>query len=140
MVRPPPIGQEVEACTAAGMGENKRHRHSSTLYRLCLAAIFSLFLQGPGARGAEHKHREGSCSAEECVEKLLEGSFSGADGAHSQEALNERDDARTRRGGVWETEENLEELRDRAVKMFYHSYDRCEPKRLGRRSHLHVPL
>jgi hypothetical protein len=26
------------------------------------------------------------------------------------------------------------------VKMFYHSYDRCEPKRLGRRSHLHVPL
>lgn len=95
---------------------------------LCVAAL--LFLASLHSASLQDTGGTSICSSEreECeVEELL-AEISGAsdDAAKGEDAAGDGR-AWARRGGAFQADESLDELRDRAVRMFYHGYDRCIP-------------
>ncbi|KAJ1471363.1 glycosyl hydrolase family 47-domain-containing protein [Baffinella frigidus] len=91
---------------------------------LCVAAL--LFLASLHSASLQDTGGTSICSSEreECeVEELL-AEISGAsdDAAKGEDAAGDGR-AWARRGGAFQADESLDELRDRAVRMFYHGYD-----------------
>ena len=112
------------------MAGNVRPAQCSVVYAvavlLFLVSLHSASLQDTGRTLTCHTERQ-DCDVEQQLDEI-----SGAlDDDEQGEARG--GDARSwaRRGGAWEAEESLDELRERAVRMFYHGYDRCSPRAIS---------
>ena len=92
---------------------------------LLLASLHSASLQDTGVTST-CPTETGDCGVEQQLDEI-----SGALDDDEQGEADGDGRAWARRGGAWEAEESLDELRERAVRMFYHGYDRCSPRAIS---------